>query len=98
MKKYLAFYPKNWKNHGKIMEFCQARKVGTLQMKCDWVDHIQSEDRTQGQTKGQGQSQNCLLLPVLVRVQCTTMSWVILSTSVLSFESCHTWAIKLDYF
>ena len=30
MKKYLEIYQKFWKNHGNIMEFCQARKVGTL--------------------------------------------------------------------
>ena len=30
MKKYLEIYQKNWKNHGIIMKFCQARKVGTL--------------------------------------------------------------------
>ena len=30
MKKYLEIYPKTWKNHGNIMEFCQSEKVGTL--------------------------------------------------------------------
>ena len=30
MKKYLEIYPKTWKNHGNIMEFCQTKKVGTL--------------------------------------------------------------------
>ena len=32
MKKYLEIYLKNWKNHGKIMEFCQSEKVGTLSL------------------------------------------------------------------
>ena len=31
MKKYLKIYWKTWKNHGKVMEFCQSRKVGTLE-------------------------------------------------------------------
>ena len=30
MKKYLEIYPKTWKNHGNIMEFCQTEKVITL--------------------------------------------------------------------
>ena len=33
MKKYLEIYQKTWKNHGNIMEFCQAGKVGTLRIK-----------------------------------------------------------------
>ena len=32
MKKYLEIYPKTWKNHGNIMEFCQTKKVGTLNL------------------------------------------------------------------
>ena len=31
MKKiYWKFTKKTWKNHGNIMEFCQSKKVGTL--------------------------------------------------------------------
>ena len=39
MKKYLEIYYKTWKNHGKIMEFCQSEKVGTLK---EQLHHIVS--------------------------------------------------------
>ena len=38
MKKYLEIYPKTWKNHGNIMEFCQTEKVGTLyNQQIEWI-------------------------------------------------------------
>ena len=30
MEKYLEIYCKTWKNPGKLMEFFQSRKMGTL--------------------------------------------------------------------
>jgi hypothetical protein len=32
IKKYLEIYLKTWKNHGKVMEFCQRQNVGTLSL------------------------------------------------------------------
>ena len=36
---------KTWKNHGNIMEFCQFKKVGTLQLTCNSRKTVVSSSR-----------------------------------------------------